>query len=49
MATSMQPVAKNPSAGTASLKLSGGNSGVAIDPLAADVVTVTVALTMDVS
>lgn len=38
-----------PSAGTATIQIVGGNSGVAIDPLAADVVTLFVELVLDIS
>lgn len=49
MATSARLSAISPSAGTATIQIVGGNSGVAIDPLAADVVTLFVELTLDIS
>lgn len=49
MARSASISAKNPAAGTATVQLIPGNSGIAIDPLAADVVTLTLTLTMDIS
>lgn len=47
MAASARLSAINPQAGTATIKLMGGNSGVPIDPLAADVVTLYVQIDLD--
>lgn len=49
MATAANLRAKSPAAGTASVALMGGNSSVAIDPLAADVVTLTLTILLDVT
>lgn len=49
MVTDGRLVAISPTAGTATVQIVGGNSGVAIDPLAADVVTLFVELVMDIS
>lgn len=49
MVSSADLRAKAPASGTATVAIMGGNSAVSIDPLAADVVTLTATITLDIT